>query len=71
MTLDTDARKMLCFGQAPELRIFVHRRIEMSEYPYAEVFVTFLPTEVGGRARLVNLDDHGYRPHFRVAPDGE
>lgn len=43
----------------------------MSEYHYAEVFVTFLPTEAGGRNGSVNLDDHGYRPHFRVAPDGE
>jgi len=45
--------------------------IVMSEHPYAEVFVIFLPTEAGGRTRPINLDDHGYRPHFRVAPDGE
>ena len=43
----------------------------MSEHPYAEVFVTLLPTEAGGRTHPINLDDHGYRPHFRIALDGE
>ncbi len=43
----------------------------MQEYQYAEVFITLLPTEAGGRKHPVDLDDHGYRPHFRVLPNGE
>jgi hypothetical protein len=34
--------------------------------PYAEVHVTFFSKESGGREKAVELDNRGYRPHFRV-----
>lgn len=43
----------------------------MDSHIYAEVLVTFLPAEAGGRAQPAQLDDRGYRPHLRIAPNGE
>ena len=43
----------------------------MSELRYVEVFVIFLSPENGGRKSSFYLDDHGYKPHFRIPPDGE
>ena len=38
-------------------------------YPYAELEITFLRPEEGGRTPPPLLDDQGYRPHLRVPPD--
>jgi len=39
------------------------------QYPYAELQVTFLTPEEGGRTQPPWLDDQRYRPHLRVPPD--
>ncbi len=39
--------------------------------PQAEVLVWFLLTEQGGRQTPPSLNEPGYRPHLRVAGDGE
>ena len=38
-------------------------------YPYAELEITFLRPEEGGRMQPPLLDDQRYRPHLRVPPD--
>jgi hypothetical protein len=39
-------------------------------YPYAELEITFLTPEEGGRNKPPWLDDQRYRPHLRDGPDG-
>jgi translation elongation factor EF-Tu-like GTPase len=40
----------------------------MHMHPYAEVLITLLRTEKGGRQSAIEINDEAaYRPHFRVA----
>ena len=38
-------------------------------YSYAELEITFIRPEEGGRTQSPLLDDQRYRPHLRVPPD--
>lgn len=42
---------------------------KMEKNPYAELEVTFLTPEEGGRTQPPWLNDQKYRPHLRVPPD--